>query len=352
MTQTSQQLQIIAQPKALYRERYGTEQNKIGNRVQRYIRAEDNQLNLEYPTIEIPREWRDVTVPLYICVTSVTVPNDMESIVCVHPYPLDTDDSNVKKNSDNNALYFPITNNDYINGRKSFLITRKKLVQSALKLYGPLRIVDSGQSHILGMIKKSRGKHLIETYKLWKSQLVFSRAERDGNGVFNILTNSSVSSQVMSEEINQQPYTVAPVVTPINNDEKWGRCAPKKGDWTGGDEVLMVLPKLNQRKRLYIYFDYEELNQKTNIQYELIDMKTIAFQTPACLMDPNGQDRTVSIVAEQDEKVIAKFNFLYLSRFIEKGSLWVAQTFDRLHTLKRQYSTTKPLGIGYEMFMS
>jgi len=43
-------------------------------------------------------------------------------------------------------------------------------------------------------------------------------------------------------------------------------------------------------------------------------MKTIAFQTPACLMVPNGQNRTVPIVAMQDEKVIAKFNFLYLAR--------------------------------------
>ncbi len=56
------------------------------------------------------------------------------------------------------------------------------------------------------------------------------------------------------------------------------------------------------------------LNQKKNIQYELVDMKTIAFQTPACLMDQSGQDRTVPIVAKQDDKVIGKFNFLYLAR--------------------------------------
>ncbi|CAF1403130.1 unnamed protein product [Adineta steineri] len=52
MTQPNEQLRIIAQPKALYRERYGSEHFKTGNRVQRYIRAEDNQLNFEYPTIE------------------------------------------------------------------------------------------------------------------------------------------------------------------------------------------------------------------------------------------------------------------------------------------------------------
>jgi L-2-hydroxyglutarate oxidase LhgO len=35
--------------------------------------------------------------------------------------------------------------------------------------------------------------------------------------------------------------------------------------------------------------------------------------------------------------------------FSEKGSLWVAQTSDRLHTLKRQYSIIKALGINCEI---
>jgi hypothetical protein len=63
-----------------------------------------------------------------------------------------------------------------------------------------------------------------------------------------------------------------------------------------------------------IYFDYVELNQKINIQYELVDMKTIAFQTPTCLVVPDDQNRTVPIVVMQDEKVIAKINFLYVAR--------------------------------------
>lgn len=53
MIQSNQQLRIIAQPKALYRARYGSEQHRKGNRVQRYIRAEDNQLALQYPTVEV-----------------------------------------------------------------------------------------------------------------------------------------------------------------------------------------------------------------------------------------------------------------------------------------------------------
>jgi len=35
--------------------------------------------------------------------------------------------------------------------------------------------------------------------------------------------------------------------------------------------------------------------------------------------------------------------------FSEKGSLWVAQTSDRLHTLKRQYSIINALGIDCEI---
>lgn len=43
------------------------------------------------------------------------------------------------------------------------------------------------------------------------------------------------------------------------------------------------------------------------------------------------------------------FNALFLLGFIEKGSLWIAQTSDRLHTLKRQYAIIKALGIDCEI---
>jgi hypothetical protein len=57
MTLPTQQLRIIAEPKASYRERYGSEQDKAENRAQRYIRAESrNQFNLEYPTVEVKNQ--------------------------------------------------------------------------------------------------------------------------------------------------------------------------------------------------------------------------------------------------------------------------------------------------------
>ncbi|CAF1209594.1 unnamed protein product [Rotaria sp. Silwood1] len=56
MTEPIQQLRIIAQPKAFYRERYGSEIDQTENIAKRYIRADDNnQLNLSYPTIEFEK---------------------------------------------------------------------------------------------------------------------------------------------------------------------------------------------------------------------------------------------------------------------------------------------------------
>ena len=54
MTGEGERLRIIAEPKAIYRERYESEHGTNGNRIKRYIRAEGtNQCQLEYPTIEV-----------------------------------------------------------------------------------------------------------------------------------------------------------------------------------------------------------------------------------------------------------------------------------------------------------
>ncbi|CAF1463034.1 unnamed protein product, partial [Rotaria sordida] len=273
MTEPIQQLQIIAEPKALYRERYGSELDKSENVAKRYIRAaEENQFKLEYPTIEISGAWYEAIHHPYIRVASVTVPNEHVSTTCVHPYPLGADDPAAVEDRPNNAIYFPISNDDFMSGRKSFLLTRKKLLQKELRSHSPFRIIDS--------------------------------TKRLDDNVFDVFPGTSVLSQVMIDEMNQKrdEVTTAPTGTTNDQDEKFAICAPERGNWGGGDNILMVLTKLDRKKALRIYFDYVELDQKKNIRYEFVDMKTIAFQTPACLIAPDGQNRTISIVAVQDEK--------------------------------------------------
>jgi len=53
MAQSFQQLGFLAQPQSTYRERYFSELDPRRNRPQRFIRADKNPNNFDYPTIEV-----------------------------------------------------------------------------------------------------------------------------------------------------------------------------------------------------------------------------------------------------------------------------------------------------------
>ena len=65
-----------------------------------------------------------------------------------------------------------------------------------------------------------------------------------------------------------------------------------------------------------VYFDYGDHKQKTFLQYELVDVRTIRFKTPACLLPMYDEHVRVPIIVEQNERVIGKFDFLYLNRML------------------------------------
>lgn len=48
---------------------------------------------------------------------------------------------------------------------------------------------------------KISSKHLIQTYQLWKSQLLFSQAEHIEDRIFNVFPDSTVASQIVSDEM-------------------------------------------------------------------------------------------------------------------------------------------------------
>jgi hypothetical protein len=129
-----EKLRIIAQPKALYRERYSCEIDPNKHRAQRYIRTEDNNSKYEYPTVkvlriyfifsylsffvQIPSKLCDPTRKLYIQVTPVTIKSKNVAQHCIHPYEIDTQENNVIKDPKNNSLYFRIEKNEFQKGEK------------------------------------------------------------------------------------------------------------------------------------------------------------------------------------------------------------------------------------------
>jgi hypothetical protein len=53
MAEPTDKIHIIAQPKALYRERYCSETDPNKHRAQRFIRADDGTNKHEYPTVQV-----------------------------------------------------------------------------------------------------------------------------------------------------------------------------------------------------------------------------------------------------------------------------------------------------------
>ena len=53
VTEPTDKLQIISQPKAFYRERYCSETDPNKHRAQRFIRSDDDSGKFEYPTVQV-----------------------------------------------------------------------------------------------------------------------------------------------------------------------------------------------------------------------------------------------------------------------------------------------------------
>lgn len=70
VTQPMEKLRIIAQPKALYRERYCSETDPSKNRAQRFIRADDEQTKHEYPTVQVRQSIEQNSIHLSFLVDS------------------------------------------------------------------------------------------------------------------------------------------------------------------------------------------------------------------------------------------------------------------------------------------
>ncbi|CAF2823875.1 unnamed protein product [Rotaria sp. Silwood2] len=303
MADLNPSLRIIAQPKTSYRERYLCEMDRSRNRSQRFIRAESNLDHLEYPTIEIPKQWNSQR--LYVRATLVTVQSKQVPGRCIHPYPIDTSESDVIKDVVRNTLYFPISEEELNNGRKSFRIIRRKLIQHELRNYGQLSLLNTDEQDIPLTADLYNARKIIRVYQLEKSQLLFSIAERFHDDPLPVIYDvTSVYSHIMT----------ATTETSINKEEPCVRCVPKKGCWRGGDDILMVVPKFDRRKVYQVYFECSSSNNKSQIQFEFVDMKTIAFKTPPCPIQTMGNENTeISIVVNESGEEIARVNFMYQS---------------------------------------
>ncbi|CAF0725561.1 unnamed protein product [Rotaria sp. Silwood1] len=302
-------LLILAEPKAFYRDRYYCETDKTKNRAQRFIRAEDNQLKYEYPTVKIPKKWCDPTRQIYIRVTSVTIKSEHVPYHCIHPYEIDTEDKNVIKDPEHNSLYFPINEKEFITGEKS----RKKMTQNDLKEYGPLRLFSSYEPDRQLVLNSTTAKYKITTYQLKKSQFIFTVAERHDNILLPIpILHTSAESQIMLDKGNNRRGDSS---MNYSNDKSNSaiKCIPQKGDWQGGDEVLIIMSKPIKRKDYTICFDFDLFGTQIINEITHIDTKIILFRTPPCPILPGDENMKVSVVIKKNNIVLSSTDFYYVT---------------------------------------
>ncbi|CAF2968867.1 unnamed protein product [Rotaria sp. Silwood2] len=318
MAQSILPIRIRVEPKASHRERYLCEIDCRRNRSLRFIRADTNSDHLDYPTIEIPRQWNSQR--LYIRVTLVTVWSEQVPVTCVHPYPIDTRELNVIKDAERNTLYFPVSEEELKNGRKSFRIILRKLTQHELRNYGPLYLLNKDVRDIQRTSNSHDARKLMDVYQLERSQLVFSIAELVSDRLLPVIYDAtSAYSKIM---------TAIKTTTTTTDDESFVRCVPQKGNWLGGDEILMVIPKLNKRKsnlfcllllnQIYCFFsacqvcfEHSTIHKINHIPVEFVGLKTITFRSPPC--PTKNQRMEVPIVVIQNGEEIACVNFVYQS---------------------------------------
>ncbi|CAF3351755.1 unnamed protein product [Rotaria sp. Silwood1] len=301
-------LLILAEPKAFYRDRYYCETDKTKNRAQRFIRAEDNQLKYEYPTVKIPKKWCDPTRQIYIRVTSVTIKSEHVPYHCIHPYEIDTEDKNVIKDPEHNSLYFPINEKEFITGEKN----RRKMIQNDLKEYGPFRLFSSNEPDTQCVLDSQDAKHKIVVYQLWKSQFIFTIAERHDNVSLPIpIPHTTAESQIIVDEVTDARNSS--MHSSKGNSNNLIKCIPQKGDWQGGDEVLIIMSKPIKRKGCTICFDFELFGTQIVNDITYIDKKVIVFRTPPCPVLPGDENMKVSIVIKENNIVLSSIDFYYVT---------------------------------------
>ncbi|CAF4091209.1 unnamed protein product, partial [Rotaria sp. Silwood2] len=326
-----EKLLIIAEPKAFYRDRYSCEVDPTKSRAQRFIRAEDNQLKYEYPTVKIPNKWCDPTRQIYIQVTSVTILNELVPYHCIHPYEIDTQENNVIKDPENNSLYFRINEDEFRKGEKSFQISRKKMIQNDLKKYGPLRLFSSSEkifnnNHVLPsnflftldqpdtqrILNLEDAKSKITIYQLKKSQFIFTIAERHPNVFLPIpMPHTSVESEIMIDTGNDgRDLSMNSLRGKSNNPIK---CIPQKGDWQGGDEIVIIMSKPIKRKVCSICFDFGLLGRHAVQEITHIDTKIILFQTPSYPIPPGDENIKVSVDIIENNLLLSSIDFYYMT---------------------------------------
>ncbi|CAF4951843.1 unnamed protein product [Rotaria sp. Silwood1] len=234
----SKKIQIECQPRAKYRPRT---QNESKNGAH-YVRCEEG-VKPEYPTILVPSTWNSQSDVNIIEVALMGIDKQP------HPYSIDNKTSSdtyedyalIFKQNDPNVLYFRLTNEDFQNGYKTFMI----------------EMIKSKQDHIIT-------KELIRTRQLEQSMFRFTR-------IFQVETEEFQRDEGSTE--------YSSIMTEAYGDVEIEHMGPRYGPMCGQEMVYVVLKGRILKNDLKIeivenltswHYSVENFTKNGNIVYFLM----------------------------------------------------------------------------------
>ncbi|CAF2647842.1 unnamed protein product [Rotaria sp. Silwood2] len=269
----SKKIQIKCQPRTKYRPRT---QNESKNSAH-YVRCEEG-IKPEYPTVLIPEVWNFQSDVNLIEVTLMGIDKQP------HPYSIDNKTSSdtyedhalIFKQNEQNVLYFRLTNEDFQNGYKTFMI----------------EMIKSKQDNIIT-------KELIRSRQLEQSMFRFTRIFQVGKGEFQRDEGSTEYSSIMIEAYG---------------DVEIEHMGPRYGPMCGQEMVYLVLKGRILKNDLKI-----EIIENLNSWYHSVENFTkngniIYFPMPAFPF-PQFDTMKVNIL------IYYKGEELHQATYLYKGSL-------------------------------
>ncbi|CAF1530433.1 unnamed protein product [Rotaria magnacalcarata] len=268
----SKKIQIKSQPRPKFRPRTHNESKNASH----YIRCEINDQH-DYPTIYIPHIWALQSVKNVIEVTLVG--KDYQP----HPYTLEnkTSSTSIHENAlifrqnVENTLYFSVTNEDFKNGYKSFMLEYIKSKQDAIIT-----------------------KELIKTRQLDQSMLRFTRIYQTEKDIFQRDDGSTQYSNVMVEAYG---------------DISVEHMGPKYGPISGNEGVYILLKGRIVKEDITVFVTENTTGWRRQLPFTK-NSNLIYFSMPAYPF--SGTDKGIVNIT-----ICYKGEELYQTPYLYQGSL-------------------------------
>ncbi|CAF0856077.1 unnamed protein product [Adineta ricciae] len=324
------QIEIIAQPYYGTKLRYRSDYSKNDQR-QGVLKNRTKNSSYTGPAIRIPQQYLDPNGGYYVRVCLVTVVNDRTCLRYIHPYRVENTTNNQLYNEETNSIYFPLQEEDYRTGTKSFPTIRiVKEREGELKNYGCLQVFDGVGSNLqndTGANASTTAKQLKKEYSLGQSQLAFTIVQKTVNSDDIYMTpypQTTAFSEPMIEgdsgsgepENDSQSVDEQSTTSPEPSCRVY-KYAPRYTVNTNSEDMIIILTskKLEVRKygQLKVVFEFNSLNQHWSHEIDNLTItdRIVSFKTPKFPYEFD-QAVQVNVILRQSSRDVDTLTYFYL----------------------------------------